>query len=150
MEHLLCSFLDSTAWVMVMSIDWLITPDIIFCNMYFEVVHAIAKLFLLQGCLSIWWCSCTFDEWCEQRCLCRHNFVENYWGTSTAHEHYILNFSVLKKDHSLFAIGGPWNAAFDGGDPSLDCSCLIRSAIRYVLIKKYIMDYSYNGDVTFI
>jgi hypothetical protein len=62
----------------------------------------------------------------------------------------ILKFSVLKKNHSLFAIGGPWNAAVDGGDPSLDCSCLIRTVIRYVLIKQYIMDYNYNGDVTFI
>jgi hypothetical protein len=101
-------------------------------------------------CVSIRWCPGTFDEWCEQRCLCGHNFVENYRGTSIAHEHYILRFSVLKNDHSLFAIGGPWNAAFDGGDPSLDCPCLIRSAIMYVLIKQYIMDYSYNGDVTFI
>jgi hypothetical protein len=62
----------------------------------------------------------------------------------------ILKFSILKKDHSLFAIGGPWNAAVDGGDPLLDCSCLIQTVIRYVLIKQYIMDYNYNGDVTFI
>jgi hypothetical protein len=42
----------------------------------------------------------------------------------------IVEFYVLKKDHSLFAIGGPWNAVVDGGDPSLDCSCLIGTAIR--------------------
>jgi hypothetical protein len=52
------------------------------------------------------------------------------------HMNNILKFAVFKKDHSLFAIGGPWNAAIDGGDPSLDCSCLIRTAIRYALIKK--------------
>jgi hypothetical protein len=32
-EHLLRSFLDSTASILVMSIDWLITPDIILCDM---------------------------------------------------------------------------------------------------------------------
>jgi hypothetical protein len=31
---------------------WLITRGIVFCEMYFEVVHVIAKLFLLLGCLS--------------------------------------------------------------------------------------------------
>ena len=46
---------------------------------------------------------------------------------------------VFKKDRSLFAIGGPWNAAIDGGDPSVDCSCLIRTAIRYAVIKQGMM-----------
>jgi len=48
------------------------------------------------------------------------------------HLNNILKFAVFKKDRSLFAIGGPWNAAIDGGDPSVDCSCLIRTAIRCV------------------
>ncbi|GJM98160.1 hypothetical protein PR202_ga15144 [Eleusine coracana subsp. coracana] len=48
------------------------------------------------------------------------------------HMNNILKFAVFKKDRSLFAIGGPWNAAIDGGDPTVDCSCLIRTAIRYV------------------
>ncbi|XP_062229048.1 protein SHORT ROOT IN SALT MEDIUM 1-like isoform X2 [Phragmites australis] len=48
------------------------------------------------------------------------------------HLNNILKFAVFKKDRSLFAIGGPWNAVLDGGDPSVDCSCLIRTAIRYV------------------
>jgi hypothetical protein len=46
------------------------------------------------------------------------------------HMRNIVKFYVLKKGHSLFAIGGPWNAVVDGGDPSLDCSCLIGTAIR--------------------
>jgi hypothetical protein len=66
------------------------------------------------------------------------------------HMNNILKFAVFKKDRSLFAIGGPWNAVIDGGDPSVDCSCLIQTAIRYDLIKQYRLDYSYNGDVTFI
>jgi hypothetical protein len=32
----------------------------------------------------------------------------------------------LKKDRSIFAIGGPWNASIDGRDPSTDCSFLSR------------------------
>ncbi|KAG8094529.1 hypothetical protein GUJ93_ZPchr0012g20835 [Zizania palustris] len=48
------------------------------------------------------------------------------------HLNNILKFAVFKRDHSLFAIGGPWNAAIDGGDPSVDCSCLIQTAIRHV------------------
>ncbi|AQK82538.1 ATP/GTP-binding protein family [Zea mays] len=48
------------------------------------------------------------------------------------HLNNILKFAVFKKDRSLFAIGGPWNADIDGGDPSADCSCLIRTAIRCV------------------
>ena len=55
------------------------------------------------------------------------------------HLNNILKFAVFKKDRSLFAIGGPWNAAIDGGDPSVDCSCLIRTAIRYAVIKQGMM-----------
>ncbi|XP_047090309.1 protein SHORT ROOT IN SALT MEDIUM 1-like [Lolium rigidum] len=47
-----------------------------------------------------------------------------------AHWNNVLKFAVFKKDHALVAIGGPWNAAMDGGDPSTDCSCLIQTAIR--------------------
>lgn len=56
------------------------------------------------------------------------------------HLNNILKFAVFKKDRSLFTIGGPWNAAIDGGDPSVDCSCLIRTAIRYAVIKQGIMN----------
>lgn len=48
-----------------------------------------------------------------------------------AHWNNVLKFAVFKKDHALVSIGGPWNAAMDGGDPSTDCSCLIQTAIRY-------------------
>lgn len=41
----------------------------------------------------------------------------------------ILRFGLLKKDNSLMAIGGPWDTA-DGGDPSVDDSALVRTAIR--------------------
>lgn len=51
------------------------------------------------------------------------------------HLNNILKFAVFKKDRSLLAIGGPWNAALDGGDPLVDCSCLIRTAMRYAFIK---------------
>lgn len=55
------------------------------------------------------------------------------------HLNNILKFALFKKDRSLFAIGGPWNAAIDGGDPSVDCSCLIQTAIRYAVIKQGMM-----------
>jgi hypothetical protein len=55
------------------------------------------------------------------------------------HLNNILKFAVFKKDRSPFAIGGPWNADIDGGDPSADCSCLIRTAIRYGVIKQGVM-----------
>uniref|UniRef100_A0A803MVH1 EF-hand domain-containing protein n=1 Tax=Chenopodium quinoa TaxID=63459 RepID=A0A803MVH1_CHEQI len=42
----------------------------------------------------------------------------------------LLRFAVLKKDRSLMAIGGPWDAV-DGGDPSLDESSLIHTIHRY-------------------
>uniref|UniRef100_J3MF26 EF-hand domain-containing protein n=1 Tax=Oryza brachyantha TaxID=4533 RepID=J3MF26_ORYBR len=48
------------------------------------------------------------------------------------HLNNILKFAVFKRDRSLFAIGGPWNAAIDGGDPVVDSSCLIQTAIRHV------------------
>jgi hypothetical protein len=50
-----------------------------------------------------------------------------------AHWNNVLKFAIFKKDHALFAIGGPWNAAMDGGDPSTDSSCLIQTAIRYII-----------------
>lgn len=42
----------------------------------------------------------------------------------------LLKFAVLKKDRSLMAIGGPWDAV-DGGDPSIDDSSLIQTILRY-------------------
>ena len=50
-----------------------------------------------------------------------------------AHWNNVLKFALFKKDHALVAIGGPWNAAMDGGDPLTDCSCLIQTAIRYII-----------------
>jgi len=47
------------------------------------------------------------------------------------HFNNILRFAILKKDHSFMAIGGPWNATIDGGDPSVEDSALIRTACRY-------------------
>lgn len=44
----------------------------------------------------------------------------------------ILRFAVLKKDRSCMAIGGRWNPA-DGGDPSVDDSPLVQTALRFVL-----------------
>lgn len=43
----------------------------------------------------------------------------------------LLRFAVLKKNNSLMAIGGPWDTV-DGGDPSVDDSSLIRTALRFV------------------
>ena len=51
-----------------------------------------------------------------------------------AHWNNVLKFAVFKKDHALITIGGPWSAAIDGGDPLIDSSCLVRTAIRYVII----------------
>lgn len=51
------------------------------------------------------------------------------------HWNNVLKFAVFKKDHALITIGGPWSAAIDGGDPLIDCSCLVRTAIRYVIIQ---------------
>ena len=45
----------------------------------------------------------------------------------------ILRFSVLKKDRSFMAIGGPWDDAVDGGDPSVDDSSLVQTIHRFVL-----------------
>ncbi|XBH56534.1 hypothetical protein VPH35_078335 [Triticum aestivum] len=47
-----------------------------------------------------------------------------------AHWNNVLKFAVFKKDHALTTIGGPWSAAIDGGDPLIDSSCLVRTAIR--------------------
>lgn len=44
----------------------------------------------------------------------------------------MLRFAVLKKNSSLMAIGGPWDS-IDGGDPSVDESSLLRTALRFVL-----------------
>lgn len=49
------------------------------------------------------------------------------------HMKNILKFAVLKKEQSFLAIGGPWSASIDGGDPSVDESSLIRTAIRCVV-----------------
>ncbi|XP_044981802.1 protein SHORT ROOT IN SALT MEDIUM 1-like [Hordeum vulgare subsp. vulgare] len=46
------------------------------------------------------------------------------------HWNNVLKFAVFKKGHALIAIGGPWSAVIDGGDPLTDCSCLVRTAIR--------------------
>lgn len=43
----------------------------------------------------------------------------------------ILRFAVVRKDQSIMAIGGPWDSA-DGGDPSVDDTSLIQTAIRFV------------------
>lgn len=45
----------------------------------------------------------------------------------------IVRFAILKKDRSFLTIGGPWNPT-DGGDPSVDDSSLIHTAIRFVLL----------------
>lgn len=41
----------------------------------------------------------------------------------------MLRFSVLRKNNSLMAIGGRWEAT-DGGDPSVDDSTLVRTVLR--------------------
>lgn len=49
------------------------------------------------------------------------------------HFNNILKFAILRKDRAFMAIGGPWNATVDGGDPSVDDSSLIQTAIRWIL-----------------
>ncbi|KAK1267334.1 hypothetical protein QJS04_geneDACA000562 [Acorus gramineus] len=49
-----------------------------------------------------------------------------------AHFNNLLRFAVIRKDRSFMTIGGPWNVAVDGGDPAVDGSCLIHTALRYV------------------
>ncbi|XP_078444603.1 ATP/GTP-binding protein family isoform X2 [Wolffia australiana] len=49
-----------------------------------------------------------------------------------SHFNNLLRFAILRKDHSFTAIGGPWNAALDGGDPSTDETSLVRTAKRYM------------------
>ncbi|KAF9623704.1 hypothetical protein IFM89_003849 [Coptis chinensis] len=46
------------------------------------------------------------------------------------HINNILRFAFLRKDRSLIAIGGPWDAV-DGGDPSVDDSSLLQTALRH-------------------
>ncbi|XP_058104990.1 protein SHORT ROOT IN SALT MEDIUM 1-like [Magnolia sinica] len=48
------------------------------------------------------------------------------------HLNIIPRFAILRKDCSFMAIGGPWNAAQDGGDPLVDDSSLVQSALRHV------------------
>lgn len=43
----------------------------------------------------------------------------------------MLRFSLIRKNNSLMAIGGPWEA-IDGGDPSTDDSSLIQTILRYL------------------
>lgn len=57
---------------------------------------------------------------------------EKSYGDRIPHICNILRFAVLRKDQSLMAIGGPWNSA-DGGDPSVDDTSLVRTALRFVL-----------------
>lgn len=42
----------------------------------------------------------------------------------------ILRFCILKKDRAFTAIGGPWDIV-DGGNPSIDDSSLVQTALRY-------------------
>lgn len=49
-----------------------------------------------------------------------------------SHMNNLLKFAILRKDHSFTAIGGPWNATLDGGDPSTDNTSLVQTAKRYV------------------
>ncbi|PKI36802.1 hypothetical protein CRG98_042751 [Punica granatum] len=52
------------------------------------------------------------------------------FGDWVPHICNIIRFAVLKKDHCLMAIGGPWNST-DGSDPSVDASSLVKTAMRY-------------------
>ncbi|CAI0405956.1 unnamed protein product [Linum tenue] len=47
-----------------------------------------------------------------------------------AHLSNILRFALVKKDRAFMAIGGPWDPV-DGGDPAVDDSPLIQTALRY-------------------
>ncbi|CAI0402170.1 unnamed protein product [Linum tenue] len=47
-----------------------------------------------------------------------------------AHICNVLRFALLKKDRAFMAIGGPWDPV-DGGDPAVDDSPLIQTALRY-------------------
>lgn len=49
------------------------------------------------------------------------------------HFNSILKFAILRKDRAFLAIGGPMNAAVDGGNPSVDDPSLIQTAIRCLL-----------------
>lgn len=56
---------------------------------------------------------------------------EKIQGDRIPHLCNMLRFAILKKNSSLMAIGGAWDAV-DGGDPSVDDSSLIRTALRFV------------------
>ena len=45
----------------------------------------------------------------------------------------IMRFAVLKKDHALMAIGGPWDTVDEGDPSSVDDSSLVRTVLRSVL-----------------
>ncbi|GMP92431.1 hypothetical protein CsSME_00042660 [Camellia sinensis var. sinensis] len=55
---------------------------------------------------------------------------ENSYDDRIPHFCNMLRFAVLKKEHSLMAIGGPWDIV-DGGDPSVDDSSLVRTVVRH-------------------
>ncbi|KAL7180807.1 hypothetical protein ACSBR1_039797 [Camellia fascicularis] len=55
---------------------------------------------------------------------------ENSYDDRIPHFCNMLRFAVLKKEHSLMAIGGPWEIV-DGGDPSVDDSSLVRTVVRH-------------------
>lgn len=57
---------------------------------------------------------------------------EKIYDNRIPHICNIIRFAVLRKEKSLMAIGGPWNSA-DGGDPSVDDTSLVRTALRFVL-----------------
>lgn len=56
---------------------------------------------------------------------------KRYYDDRVPHFCNMLRFSVLKRNNSLMAIGGPWDA-IDGIDPSVDDSSLIQTALRFV------------------
>lgn len=56
---------------------------------------------------------------------------EKIQGDRVPHFCNMLRFAILKKNSSLMAIGGAWDS-IDGGDPSVDDTSLIRTALRFV------------------
>ncbi|XP_035540200.1 protein SHORT ROOT IN SALT MEDIUM 1-like [Juglans regia] len=55
---------------------------------------------------------------------------EKIYDNRIPHICNIIRLAVLRKEKSLMAIGGPWNSA-DGGDPSVDDTSLVRTALRH-------------------